>query len=365
DDRGIAPSTRLALQARLDRLRRKYAIPGLSATIILRDGSTWVGTSGKADVATGRKVSRDTGFAVASVSKTFTAALVMALVEEGQIALDGSVATYLPELGLDAGITVRQLLNHTSGLSDFFFHPRIDKLLIKQPARRWRPERSLKFVGTPYFQPGRGWHYSNTNYLLLGLLVEQVTGRSLSAELRTRFLEPLGLSHTSYQPSDSPTGPLAHGYRFDVGARNDRPIDLSDGSTIVPFTSVVTAAAGAGGIAANSIDIARWARALYGGRVLSPASLQAMVEAAILTQPYQPSVPYGLGVQVLDFAGQQSLGHSGRLLGFRAVMRYLPASGLSVAVLTNQSRTDPAIVARALVAIALEAGQACSCSGSR
>ncbi|MBA2756831.1 MAG: serine hydrolase, partial [Chloroflexi bacterium] len=313
-DRFATPESRRALQARLDDLRERYAIPGISVTIIFPDGTRWVGSSGLADVKAGRQVTPTTKFAVASVSKTFTAALIMALEEDGKVALDATVRSYLPELAIDPAITVRQLLDHTSGLNDFFFDRRIDKTLLSQPARRWDPAESLTYVGKPYFKPGRGWHYSNTNYLVLGMLAERAGGAPLSDQLHERFLGPLGLAETSYQPSDEPADPLAHGYRFASPGRTARPIDLSDGSGIAPFTSVVTAAAGAGGIASNSQDLAVWTRQLYGGHVLEPASLQAMILDAASTARFRPRLPYGLGVQLIDFAGEPSLGHSGRLL---------------------------------------------------
>jgi len=364
-DRFATPEIRRALQARLDDLRERYAIPGISVTIIFPDGTRWVGSSGLADVEAGREVNPKTKFAVASVSKTFTAALIMALEEDGKVALDATVRSYLPELAIDPAITVRQLLDHTSGLNDFFFDRRIDKALLSQPARRWDPAESLTYVGKPYFKPGRGWHYSNTNYLVLGMLAERVGGAPLSDQLHERFLGPLGLAETSYQPSDEPADPLAHGYRFASPGRTARPIDLSDGSGIAPFTSVITAAAGAGGIASNSQDLAVWTRQLYGGHVLEPASLQAMILDAASTARFRPRLPYGLGVQLIDFAGEPSLGHTGRLLGFRSLIRYLPRSGMSIAVLTNQSRTDPGIVGRSLMAIALGSIRRCPCPEPR
>ncbi|MEX1171996.1 MAG: serine hydrolase domain-containing protein [Chloroflexota bacterium] len=353
-------AVRLALKVRLDGIRAKYGIPGVSVTIIFPDGSQWFGAAGLADVGAGVPVTHETAFAVASISKTFTSALVLALVEDGSVRLEAPAATYLPDLGLDSAVTVRHLLDHTSGLRDYFFHRDIDRLLLAHPNRRWTASEALQYVGKPYFKPGRGWHYSNTNYLLLGLLAERVGGAPLADQLRARFFGPLGLDGTFYQPTDEPTRPVAHGYRFGTGA-DARPLDLTGDGSIVPFASVVTAAAGAGGIAATSSDIARWARALYGGGVLAPATLRMMLDDAARTERFRPTVPYGLGVQSVEVAGEATLGHSGRLLGSRAVVRYLPESGFTVAVLTNQSRTDPAIIARALLRIAMAPARDCPC----
>jgi len=354
-------ATRLALKKRLDGIREKYGIPGVSVTIIFPDGSQWVGTSGLADVTGKVPVTPDTAFAIASITKTYTAALILALVEDGRLRLDAPLSTYLPGLRVDTSVTVRQLLDHTSGLRDYFFHRDIDGVLLGERDRRWTELEALSYVGKPYFKPGRGWHYSNTNYLVLGLLAEWVGEAPLAEQLRTRFLEPLGLAGTFYQPAEAATGPVARGYRFRGAAPGAAPIDLTGDGEMAPFASVVTAAAGAGAVAATSGDVARWARALYAGRVLAPASVRAMVDDAARTARYRPGVPYGLGVQVMDVAAQRTLGHSGRLLGFRSVVRHLPDTGFTIAVMTNQSRTDPAIIVRALLRIAQAPPRDCPC----
>jgi D-alanyl-D-alanine carboxypeptidase len=358
----LAPATRLALQARLDRLRERFAIPGISVAIVLPDGATWSGVSGMADLATETPVTRSTSFAIASVSKTFIAALILALAEDGQIALDAPVRQYLPGVKkISAKVKVRHLLDHTSGLRDYFFHPSIDKLLLSRPDRRWNAAAALKYVGKPYFEAGKGWAYSNTNYLVLGMLAEKVGKASLADQVRTRFLEPLGLEHTWYQPEEDAPTEVAHGYRFASTAKAAPAIDLSDGTPLVPFTSVVTAAGGAGGFAANARDLARWAQALYGGDVLDAQYRAAMTDVAV-TSAVKSAIPYGYGVQVLEIDGRRSVGHSGRLLGFRSAVRYLPDHGVSIAVLTNQSRTDPGPIVRSLLRLALTpADDPCRC----
>jgi CubicO group peptidase (beta-lactamase class C family) len=345
--------TQLALQSRLDRLRERYGIPGISVAIVMPDGSTWVGVSGLADVAAGRPVTPSTSFAVASISKTFTSALILSLAEEGRIDLDAPVRTYLPNLKkVGSRVLIRQLLDHTSGLRDYFFHASIDRALLSNTDRRWDATDALRYVGKAYFKPGAGWHYSNTNYLVLGLLAEAVGREPLGEQVRARFLRPLRLDRTWYQPGEALEGDVAHGYRFDSPAHDAKAIDLSAGSQIVPFTSVITAAAGAGGYASDARDLARWARALYGGRLLAPETVARMIDVTA-TANYKARVPYGLGVQLIDIDGRRTLGHSGRLLGFRSAVRYLPDGGVSIAVLTNQSRIDPGPILRSLLRVAL------------
>jgi D-alanyl-D-alanine carboxypeptidase len=339
------------LQVELDRMQRRLGIPGVSATIIFRDGTTWSGESGLAVVKGKVRVADDTAFAVGSVSKTYTAALILALAGDGKIDLDAPATKYLPGRPLDRRITVRMLLDHTSGLDDYFLHGPIDTALQKNPAAAWSIKRTLGFVGKPYFPPGKGWHYSNTNYLYLGLIAEAVTGSPLGKALHDRLFGPLGLDETWYQRSEKPRAPTAHGYRFAGTNRSATPIDLSDGTGVMPFTSVITAAGGAGSIATTSADAARWARLLYTGNVLGPEMTEEMFTGVRITAPYQPRVPYGLGVQSLPIDGRPTVGHSGTLLGFRAAMRHLPSEMTTIAVLTNQSRTDPGIIVQDLLSV--------------
>jgi CubicO group peptidase (beta-lactamase class C family) len=350
------------LQRELDRVRRQLGIPGVSATILFPDGTRWTGASGFADVAAKEPVTPDTAFAVASISKTFTSALILQLVDEGKLRLGDPAAGLLPpiRLRLDRRITVGMLLNHTSGLADFFLNPKIDGPLQKRPTAAWTVDRTLRYVGKPLSPPGRAWHYSNTNYLLLGLIAEHVTGMPYAELVRTRLLDPAGLGATWVQVGEQARAGLAHGYRLPGTKPTVKPIDLADGTGIAPFRSVVTAAGGAGSLASTSGDLAAWARALYGGRVLGPAGTGLLLSGFTSTTNYVPGVSYGYGVQALSIEGHPSLGHSGRLLGFRGAVRDFPVDGLTIAVLTNQSRADPAVILRRLLLIALPAPPTCS-----
>ena len=343
------------LQATVDRLRAKLAMPGVSATILFQDGTSWSGTSGFAAIASRTQVRPDTAFAFASVSKTFTSALILQLVGQGRLGLTDSAASRLPPLriAIDPRITLAMLLNHTSGLADYFLNPRIDGQLQSRPSASWSVDRTLRYVGKSLSPPGVAWHYANTNYLLLGLIAERATGQRLADAIRSRLLEPTGLDGTWYQVGEAARRPLAHGYRLIGTKLTAKPIDLDDGSGVAPFRSVVTAAAGAGSLAGTSADLARWARALYSGKVLGAQGTAMLLSGFSKTTNYLPGVTYGYGVQALSIDGHPSLGHSGRLLGFRSAVRHFPLDGLTIAVLTNQSRADPGIIVQALLAVVL------------
>jgi D-alanyl-D-alanine carboxypeptidase len=342
------------LQARLDKIRKKLQIPGVSVAILWDDGRRWLGASGMRDVVAADPMTTGTAFALASVSKTATAAVVLQLVEEGKLSLDQKVAPLLPAFDMNAKITVRQLLDHTSGLPDFFLNAKIDRQLKKDKNAAWTAERTWAYVPDKRPKPGKYWIYSNSNYLLLGELVEAVTGRPLAVEVRERLLDPLGLEGAWFQAEEDPRVKGTVAYRL-VAAQGGalRAVPVARKSDIMPFRSVVTAAGGAGSLAATAVDAARWMRAFAGGDVLTPAMQREMLADVARTAALKSRIPYGLGIQSLPIAGRYALGHSGRFLGFRNVVRYLPAEGVTIAVLTNQGAKDPTTIAESLLKVVL------------
>ena len=206
------------LQRALDAYAKRYRIPGASVTITWPDGRAWTGSTGLADVRTRRRSRRRRRSPIASMSKTFTAALTLKLVEEGRLRLDRRSPRCLPDVRLGkpgrpipGEVTVRMLLDHTSGLADFFFGPGVDKALPRRPGRDL--ERPSGRWPTPVggcSRQGKEWHYSNTNYLLLGLIAERVTGTPFAEQVRERFLDPLALRHAFVQVAER-----AHGAALD------------------------------------------------------------------------------------------------------------------------------------------------------
>lgn len=345
------PIPAAALQARLNAIRVQYHVPGVSATIIWPDGRSWTGVNGWADVKQHVPVAPTTAFSVGSVSKTFLAALVLQLADEGRLSLDDPVLRWLPTAAVPADATIRELLDHTSGLYDFFSNPAIDTALLANRRQAWTPARALGYMRAPYCAAGTCWHYSNSNYVLLGQVVQQITGNPVATELRRRFFAPLRLVRTFVQGAEPARGTVATSYEVLGSGSSIRTVSQGDGTAISPFTSVVTAAGSAGAIAATSRDLAVWARRLYGGAVLRPAALAAMLDVSHSVGAGS-ALPYGLGVEEVSLGGRPTEGHNGRLIGAGATMRYLPDSGFSIAVVTNQDRVSPDVFAAALLAIA-------------
>jgi D-alanyl-D-alanine carboxypeptidase len=357
----VAPAFDPALAADLNAvlLRNVHqGYPGLSAAAIMPDGATWQAAAGYADRATGTRVTWNTLFDVYSISKTFVATIVLELAHEGVLSLDDTLARWLPGLVGDPRfsadkVTIRELLSHTSGIGEYLGNPMLVRAYAKF-RRTWTPDRLLGYVGKPEFAPGTDWAYSNTNYLLLGMIIQKATGTTVASQLIRRITRPLGLTRTFLQAQQRPTGPLAHGYSKDVmGATWAQPMDPWDGSGFTPSLSIASACWTVGGIVSTPLQLARWARALYGGRVLDPASLAQMLDfAPALATPAKGR--YGLGTEWKTVRGELTVGHNGGYLGFQGAMWYLTVHHVTIVVLSNTDTRPVTSVFDSLAAVILD-----------
>lgn len=347
------PALAARLQADIEDAYAELHYPALAAAVILPDGSSWSGAAGKADVEANVPATPDTSFAVGSITKTFIAALVLDLAHDGMLRLDDPIAKWLPKLAGDARfmadrVTIRQLLDHTSGIDEYLnlaFLP----ALAKDATHRWTTDELLPFVGDPSFVPGTEWAYSNTNYLLAGMIIERAGGSTVASLLRERILAPLKLEETVLQPEERPAGPTAHGY---VKTPNET-IDAWDGSGLTPNASWASAAWTAGGIASTARDLARWAAALYGGRVLDAVSLAEMLDFKRNVGLPGGGV-YGLGVHQWLGNGGMTIGHAGGIPGFQSAMWYFTKPRATVVMLTNTDVVPIDAAYRSLETILLE-----------
>lgn len=313
------------LQEALDKGLRERDGIGVSAAVVFPDGKAWLCVSGRSYDTV--PVTSDMLFAVGSITKNMVAVLTLQLVEEGRLSLEDPLQKWLPSYPHVAGsITIRQLLNHTSGLYMFWENQKIWDDLKKDRAKVWRPEDVLGYLQSPYFPPGKGHRYSNTNYLLLAMIITKLTGSPLSAELRRRFWEPLGLKSAYLAVEESAPGPLAHvwGDNFEGdGALKDL--------TFLPRAAHDSITYGSAGVFMTAEDLARWTQALFQGKVLGEASL-----AVILN--FQGSGYRGLGVARFGGRftnGRTAYGHSGGNIGTTAFMIHLPDVQASLAVMIN------------------------------
>lgn len=308
---------------------------GVSAAVHVPGQGTWTGVSGMSDLSTSNSIKPEMLFDIGSVGKTFTAALVLQLAEEDLLSLDDPLHIWLlAHPNIESTITIRQLLNHTSGIFDFVENDAYWHSVWGDPEKLWEPADVLTLVREPYFSPGQGARYSSTNYILLGMIVERATASTMAEQIRTRFLVPLGFSHTFSIGSEGISGELAHGH-FDL----DGDGEIDDMASL-PRTAIDSSKWAAGSIVSTAEDVARWADALYGERVLSPETMKQMLSfyRPIAEAPGGPLASgYGLGVQEL-MAGEQRLwGHLGHYPGYMAAMLYVPAYSTTVVVLINES----------------------------
>jgi D-alanyl-D-alanine carboxypeptidase len=338
------------LQTALDSIRSGGKYPGASAAVLFPDGSIWSGVSGAAILSSRTPLTTDTLFSIGSISKTFIAALIGRLAMAGTIGLDDPLAKYVPDFPNATSITIRQLLNHTSGLADIFdASGAIGPAILAHRTAAWTPAQVFAKLQPPRFKPGANYYYSNTNYILLGLVAEKATGQTVAALVRSDFLAPLGMTHTFLQTEEPMQGPKSHGYMAPASS----PVDQTAG-TLLPFTAEATAVGFAGAYVSTAADLAVWANALYGGDVLDQATLASMVDisqtAGLKTVP---KYPYGLGFEEATVAGQLAWGHRGYLDGFWSAMEYLPDLHVTIVVLTNAGWADPVVASSALAKIAV------------
>lgn len=326
----VDPELATKLQYRLDQWRVNHHAPGVAAAVRLPDGTRWVGTSGRAIVGkSSRPVQVYTPFAVASLTKTFMAALMLQLRDEGHLWLGTPISKWLPWYPKADKISIQMLLNHRSGIYDYFDHPRYEKLVFGRPKHKWTRGEILALSGPRYCAPGKCYHYSNTNYVLLSAIVSKITGQGAAAQIRQRFVRPLGLTDTFFQGREKITKVPAMGYWWTGG----RYKGFSDGTRMRPNTSAATVASTAGGMLSSVRDISDWQDALLGGELLSPRSMELM-----LTFP--KSSGYGLGMRYARLDGKLGIGHGGSLRGFVSIMYRLPDEDLDVVILTNLGRTS-------------------------
>src|SRR5262245_4186273 len=336
-------STRAPLPTRLDRALKQFArahpaFPGV-ALAVRAPGLAWSGAAGVADRASGRPLARSAGFRIASVTKTFTAAAILRLVEEGKLSLDDPIARHLSAAtitvlrrgGYDVdAIRVKQLLQHTSGLYDYAENQAFQAFVVSHPHHRWTRAEQISFAmthGKPLSPPGAQFHYSDTGYILLGEVLERVTGHGLAAAYRRLLgFNRLGLDQTyleTLEPKPEQAMPRAHQYLGQLDTASfDPSFDLYGG----------------GGLVSTVDDLSLFYRALFTGHVFArPSPLRTM-----LGQPATAGVnDLGMGI-FAESIGHQVCWHHDGFWG--TTVLHCPRLGVTIAITVNQANNfDSAI----------------------
>ncbi|MBI1852480.1 MAG: beta-lactamase family protein [Planctomycetes bacterium] len=322
------------VRSQLDKLH----VPGISVAVV-KDGVPLFSKSyGLANVELGVAATPDTPFEILSVGKQFTAAAVMLLVQEGKVGLDDPVAKHLldsPEAW--SGVTLRHLLTHTSGIRSYHEVPGyFDQIrLDRTPQQLLQPVRALPLD----FQPGTAWRYSNSNYFLLGLVIEKVTGKAYADFLDERLFRPLDMKGTRVNDHSVVLPRRAAGYTW----RNDRLWNAD-----VVSASQMWAA---GGVVSTAPDLAKWEASLFSAKLLPKSVVEQMATPARLMDGRETD--YGFGNEVGVDHGHRFAGHQGGAIAFDATVLRFPSDGLSVIVLCNLTQAPSRTIARHIASLYL------------
>jgi D-alanyl-D-alanine carboxypeptidase len=335
-------ATALRLDGAVQQAMHAAAIPGAIVGIWGSDGS-YVRAFGIADKATGAPMQPEFYSRIGSVTKIFTVTGVLQLADRGRLGLDDPISRYVDGVPRGDEITLRQLARMQSGLFNYSATEAFDQELIADPYRHYTPQELLEyaFAQPEVFAPGDGFDYSNTNAILLGMVVEKVSGQSLADYLRDHILAPLGMNHTSLPTTNAFPDPHAQGYTDQTGP----VITATDWDPSWGWA--------AGGMISTLDDLRIWVPAAATGQLLSPA-MQTQRMQMVAVPGYPPPAGYGLGIN----NNNGWIGHNGGLPGYETVSAYLPEQQTTLVILANTdipygapSRGHIASVAKAITEI--------------
>jgi len=297
------------LTAAIDSFYTANKLPGIAAEIYTPD-FTYKYAVGKADLQINKDRNLTDKIRIGSITKTFVATLILQLVDESKIGLDDNLAKYYPNYPNGANITIRQMLDMTSGIPDYLADPLIGASFDFYRSNKFTPQEIYEATMslTPTFEPGKGWHYSNGNYNILGMLVEKITGNKLEDDLNSRIIKPLGLTNTYLPTAPDISGDHASGYMTDTVTGNKVNVTIMEPS--------ITWAAG--GMISDFSDLKIYMKALYDGTLVSKQTQEERFK--FVSTGIKPFFQYGLGLLYAD----GFIGHNGGITGYNTMMCYNP-----------------------------------------
>jgi len=348
-----AGSLRDQLQAKFEELHRAATFPGGTAGFVLADGTSFGLAVGMSDRTSKTPMKVSDRLLLGSVGKTYVSAVALQMMSEGKFSLDDALDKFFakepwfPRLANASSITVHHLMTHTSGIVRYELNPKFTTDLSANPDKVWSGEDRLGYLldATPPFPPGKGWEYSDTNYIVLGMIIEKAGGKAYYDQLRTRVLDKHQLRDTV--PADSRVVPgLVQGY---AGANN--PFGgsdemIRDGKFAVNPQFEWTG----GGLAVTALDLAKWGEILYEGRAFPAAMMPKFLDG--VPARLGPESKYGLGVIIRPSPMGITYGHSGYMPGYQTELVYFPELETSIAVQVNSSA--PRSTGKSLRAFALD-----------
>ena len=344
------PTIEQQLQKALDDAIRTYPGKGISAALIFPEGTTWQGVAGIShdDIP----VTNNMLFSAGSITKTFTAMIILQFAAEGILSLDDPLHKWFPPYdNIDSTITIRQILNHTGGIFDAADHPQIGQDVFADRSRNWTADDLLNnYVLYPYFEKETGWHYSSTGYVMLRKLIPEISGTDIATVYRNRLLTPQSLNDTYLYPYENLPGDVAHGW-FDVNGDQQY-----DDITTDPLISFYTMAGG--GIYATAMDLAKWAHVIFIDKeVITDNYYNQMIDFYFPTTGDPMVNGYGLGVFRFEptlIDGLEMWGHGGDAIGYAAGSFYLPNYNLCLGIADNTEEGETMWVIKDLLTIAID-----------
>lgn len=328
-----------ALQLKLEEWHKAGSFPGATLGVALPNGQSFGLAVGVSDRDTKMPMKPTDRLLAGSVGKTFAAATALQLVKEGKINLDDKIEKYLgrerwfTRLPNAKDITVRQLMNHTSGLVRYEFKQQFTKDLTANPEKVWKPEELLAYLfdSKAPFEAGKGWDYSDTNYIVLGMIIEKVTGKRFYDEANKRLIKPLKLTNTIPQDGPRLKG-VVEGYAGPNNPFGNTDAMIVNGKFAINPQFEWTG----GGYASTSQDLARWARMFYEGKAFSRELLPQVINGVDAPRLGRET-KYGLAAIIRQTTAGTSYGHSGFFPGYMTDMMYFPEHKIALAVQVNTS----------------------------
>jgi D-alanyl-D-alanine carboxypeptidase len=297
----------------------------------------YVRTFGKSEP--GKSMALADHFRIASITKTFTATVILQLVDKKRLSLDDHLSSFVKGIPYGEQITVKELLGMRSGIYDYTSDPAFLKAYTQNPEMRFTTNDFLQIIqrNAPMFPPGTQTAYDDSNYFLLGLIAQQVTHRSLGQLIQAQILDPLGMRQTSYPATAAIPPPFVRGY-----------LTQPDGSLRDVTNSNPATAEGAGAMISTLDDLKIWAKALATGTLLTPATQRSRLQTNLLSAGSAFTLRYGLGI--LNING--FLGHNGAVFGYTSAMFYLPQRDATIVLLGNNSALETSYTLQIFISLA-------------
>lgn len=312
-----------------DSVCNRFNLKGATAAIVVPGQGVWERAHGISHPGT--PITKDMYMGIGSNTKTYFSVLMLKLQEQGKLDLDDTIGQWIQHVNVPGNITIRQLLNHTSGLYSFTSNPDINNYILADFTRVWPPDSMLNLVKAPVAAPGGAWDYCNTNYLLAGLIIRSVTGKTMQQALRDEILTPQGLNETYLYPQETPAGTIPHSWSANLSG-NGTHEDLVAVHNY-SHNAMFSLASSAGAIMATAKDNAMFWDKLMSGQILNASSM-AEFETTVSIAMGQG---YGLGVfKMNSFNGRTIVSHGGTNIGFINENLHEKVSGVSITMLTNQ-----------------------------